>query len=99
MTVDLRARDQRIGRAARQVLKAYTIEPTGEAGGQAHFEISGGDSDYTVSVWKDWSAPPGCSCPDAAHWARDRNGGFCKHIIAVLMKEEELQCQLLDLLL
>lgn len=99
MNIDVRARDQRILRAARQVLKDYTIQPTVESELQAHFELSGGDSDYTVSVWKDWSGPPSCSCPDAAHRARDQTGGFCKHIIAVVMKEEELQCQLLDLLL
>ena len=99
MSIDLRARDQRFGRAARKVLRGYTIESTGEEGGQVHFEISGGDADYTVAVWKDWSGPPSCSCPDAAHRARDQNGGFCKHIIAVVMQEEELQCQLLDLLL
>jgi len=98
VTIDVQARDQRFLRAAQEVLDHYRIERGGTVDGVAHFELHGGSQPYTVRVHADWSAPPVCSCPDATHRA-DVTGGFCKHVIAVLLKHEDLRYQLLDVML
>jgi uncharacterized Zn finger protein len=96
----LEARDARFLRAAQQVLKEYTIARQRRAGGgPVVFEITGGEAPYTVTVHPEWAAPPTCSCPDAQRRAKSQNAGYCKHIIAVLLSNEELKCQLLELFL
>ncbi|TNF32986.1 MAG: SWIM zinc finger family protein [Deltaproteobacteria bacterium] len=96
LSIDLRARDQRFLRAARDVLKRYEIAGGEALGSTVAFDVRGGSADYAVRVSADWSEPPRCTCPDAA---RAANAGFCKHIIAVLLVEEDLGYQLLDVLL
>ena len=101
VTVELRARDLRFLRAASEVLKRYRFH-SGEAAEKDKpicFEVSGGQEDYVVTVHPRWSANPTCTCPDASRLAREQNAGYCKHIIAVLLREKELQHQLLEILL
>ncbi len=98
--VDVRARTQRFVRASNDVLKRYRIRPCEDRDdGAARFELTGGSEPYTVTARHDWSAPPACTCPDASRTARERNLGYCKHVIAVLLDTPELRCQLLDILL
>jgi len=98
--VDVRARTQRFVRASNDVLKRYRIarQPDGEDGA-LRFALTGGSEPYTVTARPDWSAPPACTCPDASRTAREKNLGYCKHVIAVLLDTPELRCQLLDILL
>ena len=96
--VDIRARDKRFLRAARTVLKNYRLRRTDD-GDAVQFEIGGGTNPYTVRVSRSWGQAPICTCPDAQHRAADLTGGFCKHVIAVLIENEDLRCQLLDVLL
>ena len=99
-------RETRISRAFREVVPHYTIEAaagTRSAAGKAVFHVRGkpggakAGSDYTVSLARDWAAEPGCTCPDSAR--RASVGGYCKHVIAVLLTHEEFRCQLLELFL
>lgn len=100
VTVELQARDARFLRAASEVLKRYRIcRCEGGVGDvTACFEVRGGTEDYLVTVHLGWALKPACTCPDVV-WSGKRNGGYCKHIIAVLLKEKELQYQLLQILL
>jgi predicted nucleic acid-binding Zn finger protein len=52
-----------------------------------------------VSVDREWVQAPACSCHD--HWTNVRfgQGPWCRHVVAVMVREEELRCQLIDLLL
>lgn len=94
MTID--ARDRRIFRAARDVLKKYDIAERTAKGLLRRFDIEGGSAPYLVSVRSDWSTRATCSCPDGV---RVRDIGLCKHAMAVLMIHDDLRCQLLDHLL
>lgn len=90
------ARDRRIFRAAREVLKKYRLNPAGQDGTTLLFDIEGGSNPYRVTVHADWSQRASCSCPDGH---RVRGIGLCKHAMAVLMTHDTLRCQLLDPLL
>ena len=94
---NLKARDDRFFRAAYTVLDHYQIKKRPELeDGFAVFDISGGTSDYVVRIHPEWKTSPQCSCPDAENRARDNARGYCKHIIAVLLREKEFSCQLLE---
>ena len=97
--IDIRARDQRVLRAVADVLKRYKIKPEPDEGNDRVFSIVGGDKPYAVKVASDWSAPPRCSCPDAANQVRQKTGVYCKHVNATLMSDESLRYQLLDVFL
>lgn len=99
--IEIYARDLRMIRGAKDVLKNYRIERDLEDKAKAEvvFKISGGQKPYLVSIDPDWQRTPRCTCPDAEKRARELNGGFCKHIIAVLLKEDDFRCQLLDIIL
>jgi len=101
LTVDFRARDQRFMRAAGDVLKRYRIDRLEQAdpGEPVRFRIRGGRREYTVTVDPRWASKPACTCPDAAQVGGLQNAGYCKHIIAVLIREKALQFQLLEILL
>ncbi len=110
-TITLEARDRRFLRAAQDVLTKYRIvrhdpPPEPAAGRRARgsdgcivFEVTGGTAPYTVTVHPEWAKAPACTCPDAGQGARERNAGYCKHIIAVLLSNDDLRCQLLELFL
>lgn len=85
-------RDARLLRAARVVLKDYKLE----AQGDGKFLVTGPNQPYRVTVSPEWSAAPRCTCPDNQ---RATTGGYCKHVIAVLLREPALRCQLLELFL
>lgn len=53
----------------------------------------------TVTADLDWGLAPTCTC--TSYWTEVRlgRGPWCRHVVAVLVKEEELRCQLIDLLL
>ena len=59
-------------------------------------DITGGTSDYVVKIHPEWLVNPQCSCPDAEQRAKESARGYCKHIIAVLLSNEEFRCQLLE---
>ncbi|MBU1410792.1 SWIM zinc finger domain-containing protein [Myxococcota bacterium] len=97
---ELYPRESRMLRAIRDVLKKYTIEEDAVgSGAERVFKLNGGQSPYTVRVRRDWAAAPTCTCPDHYKRAAAQTGGYCKHIIAVLLSHDELRCQLLDLFL
>jgi len=100
-TIDVQARHRRFLRAAGEVLKRYEIKRLEERDpeGALVFSVRGGTRPYEVRVHPDWSARPSCTCPDASDGDWALNGGFCKHIIAVLLDNDELGFQLLDVLL
>jgi uncharacterized Zn finger protein len=97
--IDTWVRDTRWARAAKSVLQDYTITPRPGEDGFLAFEITGGTTPYTVRVHPEWAENPRCSCPDARDRALDGNSGYCKHVIAVLLKHDELSYQLLELFL
>jgi hypothetical protein len=91
------ALDQRRQRAVDQVLGHYRLDRQ-EDGERIVFTLEGGDRTYRVIARPDWAVPPRCDCPDATRRA-DLHGGFCKHVIAVLLRWPDLRGQLLDALL
>jgi predicted nucleic acid-binding Zn finger protein len=98
--VALATRERSFLRAAEEVLVRYRIarrDP--DRAGLVRFAVSGGSRDYEVRVRPDWGAPPVCTCPDATGPMRERHRGFCKHVVAVLLSNDDLSCQLLDVLL
>jgi hypothetical protein len=98
--VNVGARNLRWERASASVLGHYEILDRGPQDGWRVFEIRGGSAPYTVRVHESWEDSPICSCPDAQGGRGDRlNAGYCKHVIAVLLKHDDLQCQLLELFL
>ena len=91
MPVNTAARDARILRAAREVLREYTLTRSAPD----TVRVKGGTRPYRVTVDPLWVRTPTCTCPDHA-----RPGGpWCKHIIAALLQEDGLRCQLLELFL
>jgi len=97
---DPRHRDLRIVRAGREVLAAYQISEASQDEVERRFAVVRDDKakSYEVVVRRDWSVPPVCSCPDAKDIEVRRNGSYCKHAVAVLLKHD-LRHQLLDLFL
>lgn len=105
MDKDAYNRETRISRAYREVIPHYSIErqkagPEGK--NQAVFRVRAkkpgkASSDYTVTLSSDWSTEPACTCPDTK--TRLVLGGYCKHVIAVLLTQKDLSCQLLELFL
>lgn len=97
--VDVGARDARVLRAAKDVLSTYTfhaLPPTEPSTRALRVEVRGGSRPYVVTVDPEWGSPARCTCPDHA---RASNGGFCKHVIGVLLRDDALRCQLLELFL
>jgi uncharacterized Zn finger protein len=100
VTIDLAARDARFLRAAADVLKKYKITRRAALEeGRAVFDVSGGQQPYVVTVHPEWAADPACTCPDAAKRAKIFSGGYCKHIMAVLLSNDDLRGQLLEVFL
>ncbi|HNS10235.1 MAG TPA: SWIM zinc finger domain-containing protein [Candidatus Ozemobacteraceae bacterium] len=98
--IDVYARDLRMIRAAGSVSGKYQIRRRQTPGSAtAVFDVSGGTKPYEVTVNPGWQCCPTCTCPDASNRAQEQNGGFCKHIIAVLLQNEEFRHQLLELFL
>lgn len=95
--LNLRARDDRFFRAAESVLKKYKItRRKALEDGLVVFDVTGGTQGYMVKIHPEWLANPQCSCPDAAQRAKENTRGLCKHIIGVLLSNEEFRCQLLE---
>jgi hypothetical protein len=100
-TMEHDARDARIFRAVRDVVKGYVLRsvPSDAEGLLAFAVTKPGHAPYTVKLDPAWKHGPQCSCPD---WLRVRDGdrgGFCKHVVAVLLQSDESRHQLIDLLL
>lgn len=96
--VDIAGRERRIERALTEVIKNYTVTGRGDPSGYRLFTITGGESDYEVRVHPEWRDTPTCTCPDFEDGAQ-RTGGYCKHIMAVLIGQPALACQLLEVFL
>lgn len=95
--VVIAARDKRFLKAAREVIKNYQLKRgTADAAGRVAFQVTGGTAPYEVRAH---AGAPTCTCPDAAKLGGALNAGFCKHIIGVLLDNDDLRCQLLDLFL
>jgi hypothetical protein len=94
--VSIAGRDVRILRAAREVLARYSFHPVSAEGPRRRIEVRGGVSPYVVTVHDAWGEEPHCTCPDAA---RQSGHGYCKHLIAVLLRDDVARCQLLELFL
>ena len=98
--MDLDARDARIFRAVRDVLKGYRIgPPVLETGLVVHEVTKPGQPPYHVKLDPAWRLGPQCSCPDWKRVAEGVRGGYCKHVVAVLLQSDDHRHQLLDLLL
>jgi hypothetical protein len=96
--MDLAGRDARLRRGVKDVLGSYRIfRKAAGPDGSVAFTVEGGSKPYTVTAHVDWSQPVRCTCPDGQHQGRD--AGACKHIVAVLLSNDDLKCQCLDLLL
>ena len=96
-SLNLKARDDRFFRAAESVLKKYRICRRDRLeDGFVVFDVTGGTQDYVVRVHPEWLANPDCTSPDAAQRARVCTRGYCKHIIGVLLSNEEFRYQLLE---
>ncbi len=91
-------RDQRFLRAVQNVAERYRLERREDEDGGVVVTVQGGSKPYEVRVRLDWSEPPACTCPDAVH-RRPLHGGFCKHVVAVLLRWPDLRCQLLGAIL
>ena len=76
----------------------YRLERREDEDGGVVVTVQGGSKPYEVRVRLDWSEPPACTCPDAVH-RRPLHGGFCKHVVAVLLRWPDLRCQLLGAIL
>lgn len=95
--IDIQARESRFFRAAGTVLKNYDIIRKKELEEElVVFELIGGSMPYTVKIHPQWKCNPVCSCPDAEKRAKSSARGYCKHVIAVLLKYEEFSFQLLE---
>ena len=91
-TLSVYHRDNRILRGARTVSQQYQFTSLKDG----RVRVTGGTQPYEVTALPDWSAAPTCTCPDHL---RKETRGYCKHIIAVLLREPALHCQLLELFL
>jgi predicted nucleic acid-binding Zn finger protein len=98
--LDIEAADTRILRAARETLRRGRFVPQdpAEGGSRRIAVIERGGTSY-VSVDPAWVRSPTCTCYDHQMNARLGMQPWCRHIVAVLAKEEELRCQLIDMLL
>lgn len=98
--LNLKARDDRFLRAAETVLKKYRILRREEPeDGFVVFDVTGGMQNYVVRIHPEWLVNPQCSCPDASQHAKESTRGYCKHVIGVLLSNEEFRCQLLEVFL
>lgn len=95
--INFKARDDRFFRAAETVLKKYDIIREKEMDGElVVFTLHGGSAPYTVKVHPQWKCNASCTCPDASKYALRDSRGYCKHVIAVLLKYDEFCGQLLE---
>jgi len=72
---------------------------TDKTGRLVSFSVIERTDKNTVTADLDWGQAPTCTC--TSYWTEVRlgRGPWCRHVVAVLVKEEELRCQLIDLLL
>jgi hypothetical protein len=90
-------RDQRFRRAVHQVARHYKLDRADSDQGVS-ITVTGGRQPYTVQLDVDGAAPPACTCPDAIHRV-DLHGGYCKHVVAALLRWPDLRHQLLAAIL
>lgn len=97
-------REPRLLKAVNDVMKNYIIEPVeSDNKNEAIFHVSRkppakrkvAKDPYIVTIFKDWSANPTCTCPDAT--SRPDLNGYCKHTIGTMMKHDEYKCQLMEI--
>ena len=81
--------------SAQRIATQYTFVREMAGGKTWRFRVTGGSAPYTVVVDPGWGEVPRCTCPYASHG----DSWWCKHALAVLLREDELRCQLLDILL
>jgi predicted nucleic acid-binding Zn finger protein len=97
---DLEGADSRVLKSAREVLRrGHFVRHSPDSESRVRFSIVERGGTSTVTADPAWTRPPVCDCYDHRTNARFRSGEWCRHIVAVLAKEEDLRCQLIDLLL
>lgn len=97
---DMEIADSGLLKAARETLRRGKFIRQGTPEDRAVcFSIVERNGTSSVSVDRAWEQAPSCSCHD--HWQNVRYGPgpWCRHVVAVMAREEELRCQLIDLLL
>jgi len=97
---DMEVADTGLLKAARETLRrGKFMRQDSPEDHLVRFSIIERSGTSTVTVDPDWARAPSCSCYD--HWQSMRYGPspWCRHIVAVMAREEELRCQLIDLLL
>jgi len=90
-------RDQRFRRAVHQVAQNYRLDRA-DCDQGVSITVTGGRQPYTVQLDLHGAQPPACTCPDAIHRV-DLHGGFCKHVVAALLRWPDLRHQLLAAIL
>ena len=96
----IEAVDSKLFDQARETLKrAQFVTRAGDGGGTVEVTVIERSGTWTVTADREWVLEPTCTCHD--FWARARwgYGPWCRHVVAVLVRQEELRCQLLDLLM
>ena len=85
-------RTQRILAAATEVWAECEVSEVAEG----HYCVREGARSFDVHICADWSHDPRCTCAEAR---RSDSQGFCRHTVALLLREEHLRCQLLEFFL
>jgi hypothetical protein len=89
---------QRLQRARFEVIPRYGLIRADGPDGVATVAVQNSVAVYQVVVHPDGAGPPRCSCPDAEH-RTELHGGFCKHVLAVLLSYPDLRAQALPAIL
>lgn len=99
--VDIRPGETKALRAAREVLRRGHIEAQKPApDGVKKFCVTDrGGKMETVTADPAWVKRPTCTCMQQYVNNQFKGTDLCPHIVAVLVREEDLRCQLLDVLL
>lgn len=93
---NLARRDNKLLRAVRDVLKTYEITRHVTGDGALRFAIKGGKQPYNVTVTGGALQQVACTCPDG-EWQSSQ--GSCKHALAVMLGQPDLQYLALDFFL
>ena len=99
--VDIRPGETKALRAAREVLRRGRIDVLGDApDGIKRFCVTDrGGKMETVTADPAWAKKATCTCMQQYVNTQFKGTDLCPHIVAVLVREEDLRCQLLEVLL
>jgi len=87
-------------RRARELLRRKRVARQADTpNGTRRYAVTERGQVATVTVDPLWRHDATCDCYAQVQHARFRIGDPCKHIVAVLGSDEELKCQIIELLL